>query len=91
MDVRTRVARGGCGRMVLLVGVEMAKFVCLLLVYRGIARPSGSLITLIGRSVGRFDLWCNHHNAVPGVHQTPTRYVSTIHVCGFCGRPSQSC
>ena len=29
-----------CGRMVLLVGVEMAKFVCLLLVYRGIARPS---------------------------------------------------
>ena len=56
-------------------------------------RPTicGSLITLIGWKVGRFDLWCNHHNAVPGVHQTPTRYVSTTHVCGFCGRPSQSC
>ena len=57
--VGTRVARGGCGRMVLLVAVGMAQFVYLFLVYREIARPSGSLITLIGWRVGRFDLCCN--------------------------------
>ena len=67
IGVGTRVARGGCGRMVLLVGVGMAKFVYLFLGCRGIARSSGSLITPIGWSVGRFDLWCNHHNAVSAV------------------------
>ena len=52
----TRVARGGCGRMVVLVAVGMPKFVYLFLGCRGIARPSGSLITLIGWSVGHSDL-----------------------------------
>ena len=41
--------------MVVLVAVGMPKFVYLFLVCRGIARPSGSRITLIGWSVGRFD------------------------------------
>ena len=77
-----------CGRMVLLVGVETAKFVYLFLVCCEIARPSGSRITLIGWSVGLSDLCCTHHNAVPGVHQTPVSNVLTIHVCSFCGHPS---